>query len=169
MANQQVNITIRALDKTKKGFGSAAKGLRSLAGSVLNMKTAIVGAVGAGGFGALIQSSINAGDELAKTADKLGVTTEALAGLRHAAELTGVSTGTMDMAMQRFTRRAAEAAKGTGEAKGALRELGIDAESIVRLPLDEQMNVVADAMAGVESQSDKVRLAMKLFDSEGVA
>ena len=169
MANQQVNITIRALDKTKKGFGSAAKGLRSLAGSVLNMKTAIVGAVGAGGFGALIQSSINAGDELAKTADKLGVTTEALAGLRHAAELTGVSTGTMDMAMQRFTRRAAEAAKGTGEAKGALRELGIDAESIVRLPLDEQMNVVADAMSGVESQSDKVRLAMKLFDSEGVA
>jgi hypothetical protein len=169
MANQQVNITIRALDKTKKGFGSAAKGLRSLAGSVLNMKTAIVGAVGAGGFGALIQSSINAGDELAKTADKLGVTTEALAGLRHAAELTGVSTGTMDMAMQRFTRRAAEAAKGTGEAKGALRELGIDAESIVRLPLDEQMNVVAEAMSGVESQSDKVRLAMKLFDSEGVA
>ena len=169
MANQQVNITIRALDKTKKGFGSAAAGLRKLTGSVLNMKTAIVGAVGGAGFGALIQSSINAGDELAKTADKLGVTTEALAGLRHAAELTGVSTGTMDMAMQRFTRRAAEAAKGTGEAKGALRELGIDAESIVRLPLDEQMNVVAEAMSGVESQSDKVRLAMKLFDSEGVA
>lgn len=169
MANQQVNIVIKALDKTKKGFSSATKGLKAITGSVLNMKTAIVGAVGGAGFGALIQSSINAGDELAKTADKLGVTTEALAGLRHAAELTGVSTGTMDMAMQRFTRRAAEAAKGTGEAKGALRELGIDAESIVRLPLDEQMNIVADAMSGVESQSDRVRLAMKLFDSEGVA
>lgn len=169
MANQQVNIVIRALDKTKKGFGSAAKGLKAITGSVLNMKTAIVGAVGAGGFGALIKSSINAGDELAKTADKLGVTTEALAGLRHAADLTGVSTGTMDMAMQRFTRRAAEAAKGTGEAKGALRELGIDAESIVRLPLDEQMNVVADAMQGLDTQADKVRIAMKLFDSEGVA
>jgi len=169
MADQNVNITIRALDKTKKGFASVTGGLKRVAGSVLNMKTAIVGAVGAGGFGALIQSSINAGDELAKTADKLGVTTQALAGLRHAAELTGVSTGTMDMALQRFTRRAAEAAKGTGEAKGALRELGIDAESIVRLPLDEQMNIVAEAMSGVESQSDRVRLAMKLFDSEGVA
>jgi hypothetical protein len=169
MADQNVNITIRALDKTKKGFASVTGGLKRVAGSVLNMKTAIVGAVGAGGFGALIQSSINAGDELAKTADKLGVTTQALAGLRHAAELTGVSTGTMDMALQRFTRRAAEAANGTGEAKGALRELGIDAESIVRLPLDEQMNIVAEAMSGVETQSDRVRLAMKLFDSEGVA
>ena len=117
----------------------------------------------------LSSHQFNAGDELAKTADKLGVTTQALAGLRHAAELTGVSTGTMDMAMQRFTRRAAEAAKGTGEAKGALQELGLDAESLVRLPLDEQMSQVADAMAGVDSQADKVRLSMKLFDSEGVA
>jgi len=37
------------------------------------------------------------------------------------------------------------------------------------LPLDEQMNVVADAMQGLDSQADKVRIAMKLFDSEGVA
>lgn len=169
MANQTVQIVIKALDKTKSGFGKATAGLKSLAGKVLNLKTAIIGAVGAGGFGALIKSSIDAGDQLAKTADKLGVTTEALAGLRHAAELTGVSTGTMDMAMQRFTRRAAEAAKGTGEAKGALRELGINAETLTRLPLDEQMNVVADAMQGLDSQADKVRIAMKLFDSEGVA
>lgn len=169
MANKDVLIQIKAVDKTKRAFSGITSALKKVTGSVLNMKTAIVGAVGAGGFGALIKSSINAGDELAKTADKLGVTTEALAGLRHAADLTGVSTGTMDMAMQRFTRRAAEAAKGTGEAKGALRELGIDAESIVRLPLDEQMNVVADAMQGLDTQADKVRIAMKLFDSEGVA
>jgi hypothetical protein len=169
MANKDVLIQIKAVDKTKRAFSGITNTLKKVTGSVLNMKTAIVGAVGAGGFGALIKSSINAGDELAKTADKLGVTTEALAGLRHAADLTGVSTGTMDMAMQRFTRRAAEAAKGTGEAKGALRELGIDAESIVRLPLDEQMNVVADAMKGLDTQADKVRIAMKLFDSEGVA
>ena len=169
MANQDVRINIKAVDKTKAGFSGVSKGLKKVTGAVFSMKNAIVGAVGAAGFGALIKASINAGDELAKTADKLGVTTEALAGLRHAAELTGVSTGTMDMALQRFTRRAAEAAQGTGEAKGALQELGINADELVRLPLDQQMNVVADSMAGVKSQSDRVRLAMKLFDSEGVA
>ena len=169
MASQDVSIIIRAFDKTKAGFAGVTRGLKSVSGAVLNVKTALVGTVGAAGFGALIKSSINAGDELAKTADKLGVTTTALAGLRHAAELTGVSTGTMDMALQRFTRRAAEAAQGTGEAKGALQELGINADDLVKLPLDEQMSVVADAMSGVERQSDKVRIAMKLFDSEGVA
>lgn len=169
MANQDVRINIKAVDKTKSAFSGVTKSLKKVSGAVFSMKNALVGAVGAAGFGALIKSSIDAGDELAKTADKLGVTTNALAGLRHAAELTGVSTGTMDMALQRFTRRAAEAAQGTGEAKGALQELGIDADQLVRLPLDEQMNVVAGAMSGVKNQSDKVRLAMKLFDSEGVA
>jgi hypothetical protein len=169
MANQDVRISIKAVDKTKAGFSGVTSGLKKISGAVFNMKNALLGAVGTAGFGALIKSSINAGDELAKTADKLGVTTTALAGLRHAAELTGVSTGTMDMAMQRFTRRAAEAAQGTGEAKGALQELGINAEDLINLPLDQQMSVVADSMAGVQKQSDKVRLAMKLFDSEGVA
>jgi len=169
MANQDVRISIKAVDKTKAGFSGVTSGLKKISGAVFNMKNALLGAVGTAGFGALIKSSINAGDELAKTADKLGVTTTALAGLRHAAELTGVSTGTMDMALQRFTRRAAEAAQGTGEAKGALQELGINAADLVKLPLDQQMSVVANSMAGVEKQSDKVRLAMKLFDSEGVA
>ena len=169
MANQNLNITIRAFDKTSKALSSASKGVRKVGGAVLSAKTAIVGLVGAAGFGALIKQGLAAGDSLAKTADKIGVTTEALAGMRHAAELTGVSTETMDMALQRFTRRASEAAIGTGEAQGALKELGINAEDLVKLPLDKQMEVVADAMGGLSTQSDRVRIAMKLFDSEGVA
>lgn len=169
MANQNLNITIRAFDKTSKALSSASAGVRKVGGAVLSAKTAIVGLVGAAGFGALIKQGLAAGDSLAKTADKIGVTTEALAGMRHAAELTGVSTETMDMALQRFTRRASEAAIGTGEAKGALKELGINAEELVKLPLDVQMEQVADAMGGLSTQSDRVRIAMKLFDSEGVA
>ena len=169
MANQNLNITIRAFDKTSKALSSASKGVRKVGGAVLSAKTAIVGLVGAAGFGALIKQGLAAGDSLAKTADKIGVTTEALAGMRHAAELTGVSTQTMDMALQRFTRRASEAAIGTGEAKGALKELGINAEDLVKLPLDKQMEVVADSMGELSTQSDRVRIAMKLFDSEGVA
>jgi hypothetical protein len=169
MANQNLNITIRAFDKTSKALSTATAGLRKVGGAVLSAKTAIVGLVGAAGFGALIKQGLAAGDSLAKTADKIGVTTEALAGMRHAAELTGVSVETMDMALQRFTRRASEAAIGTGEAKGALQELGINAKELVKLPLDKQMEVVADAMGGLGTQADRVRIAMKLFDSEGVA
>ena len=166
---ENVNITIRAFDKTKKGFGSATKGLKAIAGSVFSLRTALVGVAGAAGFGLLVKSSLNATDSLAKTAAKIGTTTEALGALRYAADLTGVSTQTMDMALQRFTRRTAEAAAGTGEAKGAIKELGINAQELNRMPLDKRMIVLADAFEKVESESDRLRLAFKLFDSEGAA
>jgi hypothetical protein len=75
----------------------------------------------------------------------------------------------MDMALQRFTRRTAEAAAGTGEAKGAIKELGINAQELNRMPLDKRMIVLADAFENVKSESDRLRLAFKLFDSEGAA
>jgi hypothetical protein len=166
---ENVSIVIRAFDKTKKGFGSATKGIASIAKSVVSLRSALILVGGAAGFGYMVKSSLNATDALKKTADKIGTTTEALGGLRYAAQITGVATNTMDMALQRFTRRTAEAAKGTGEAKGAIKELGINAKELNRMPLDERMLVLADAFGGVSNESDKLRLAFKLFDSEGAA
>lgn len=175
MAQQDVKFRITAHNATAKAFNSVNRGLRSvvkasapIAGTMTKWGLATATAA-AGATAALVKMRMSAVDNLAKTADKLGVTTEALAGLQHAAEISGVSTETMNMALQRMTRRVAEAAMGTGEAKGALEELNINADALAKLPLDQQMNVVADAMQGVEKQSDRVRLAMKLFDSEGVA
>ena len=169
MAKQNLSIVISAFDKTAKGLGSATRGIKAVAGAALNLKTALLGVAGVAGFGLVVKSSLQTTDQLAKTARKIGTTTEALSRMRYAAELTGVSTATMDMALQRFTRRTAEAAKGTGEAKGALRELNIDAKAMLNLPLDEQMKELSKAFETVKTPADKVRLAMKLFDSEGVA
>lgn len=156
------------LDKTKKGLGSLSKNIKGVASSVFSLKTAFVGLAGASAMGFVIKRSLDATDALGKTADKIGVTTEELASMRYAAKLTGVETNTMDMALQRFTRRAAEAALGTGEAKNALKELGIDARKIADMPLTDQMMALSDAFADF-SEADQVRLAMRLFDSEGVA
>jgi len=175
MANANYKVKLTASDQTGKAFQSLnqrmAKVGKSVGASVTSFAkwgTATVAAVGAAGA-AFVKMRMDAVDSIAKTADKLGVATEALVGLQHAAEISGVSTQTMNMALQRMTRRVAEAANGTGEAKDALAELGINAVELQKLPLDKQMNMVADAMQGVGNQSDKVRLAMKLFDSEGVA
>ena len=175
MAQQDVKIKITAYNATAKAFASVNRGLRSvakasapIAGFMTKWGLATATAA-AGASAALVKMRMTAVDNLAKTADKLGATTEALAGLQHAAEISGVSTETMNMALQRMTRRVAEAAMGTGEAKGALEELNLNADALAKLPLDKQKNIVADAMQGVEKQSDRVRLAMKLFDSEGVA
>lgn len=168
MAANSVRIPITALDKTGAAFSSVSKGLANVGVRVAKLGVAF-GTLGVAAGAAIIRSQMQTIDALGKTADKIGVATEALSAMHHAANLTGVATSTMNMGLQRFTRRVSEAARGTGEAKGALRELNIDAKELMQLPLDKQMGVVADSLNNLDSQFDRVRLAQKLFDSEGVA
>lgn len=165
----------KAQKQTKKSAGSMAKdakaafsSMRENAAQAAKYVTAAAAAMGTLAA-ATIRTQGQVIDQLAKTSDKLGVNIEELQALRYAAELTGVSQQTLDMALQRMTRRLAEAAQGTGEAKDALKELGLDAQALANMSPDEQFRAIADAMEGVTNQGDRVRLAMRLFDSEGVA
>ncbi|SEG20267.1 hypothetical protein [Marinobacterium lutimaris] len=162
---------VAELDKTRKkanGWGDVMEG---------TAKGVAIGitAVGAAAAGTsvyllgMVNDNAAVIDSLAKTSDKLGVTTQALQQLRYQGELSGVAMGTTDMALQRMTRRVAEAAQGTGEAKDAIKELGLSAADLARMSPDQQFYAIAEAMKAVENQGDRVRLAMKLFDSEGVA
>jgi hypothetical protein len=151
-----------------KGLGRQAELLRT---GIRTLGGALIGVTTVGGLGALIDRSISAADAIGKTADKIGVGVEALQELRFAAKASGVEQQTLDMALQRFTRRAAEAAQGTGEAKDALAQLGIalrDQSGNLRRS-EDLLGDVADAFARIEDPAERVRLAFKLFDSEGVA
>jgi len=169
MANQNLNFTITAKDLTRGTFRKLNQSLGLVRKALFNFKVGLTAVAGAAGIGLLVKSSLQSIDTLGKTATKLGVTSQALQKLRYASNLAGVETRTVDMAVQRFTRRLSEAANNTGEAKDALKELGLNAKELAKQPLDKQMLKLADAFDNVQSSGDKVRLAFKLFDSEGVA
>lgn len=116
-----------------------------------------------------VRGQMLAVDAAEKTAERLGLTTDRLIELDLAARRTGVGTQTLAMALQRMVRRVSEAAQGTGEAQTALEELGLDAAALARLSPDQQFHAIAGAMQSVANRGDQVRLAMRLFDSEGVA
>ena len=168
MASENLNIVIKAVDKTKRSFRAVTMGLNAIKKVAFSMQTALI-ALGVAGFGFLIKKSLESTDALGKMADKIGIGTAELGGLRHAAELTGIASNTLDMGLQRMVRRISEAAAGSGEAKAALIELGLSANALNKLAPDQQFKAIADAMEGVTQQGEKVRLAMRLFDSEGVA
>jgi lambda family phage tail tape measure protein len=151
-----------------KGLGHQAELLRT---GIRTLGGALIGVTTVGGLAALVDRSISAADAIGKTADKIGVGMEALQELRFAAKASGVEQQTLDMALQRFTRRAAEAAQGTGEAKDALAQMGIalrDQSGNLRRS-EDLLADVADAFAQIDDPAERVRLAFKLFDSEGVA
>ena len=108
-------------------------------------------------------------EELYNTSVKLGESSLALMSLRKAADEVGAGSATLDMSLQRMTRRISEATLGSGEAVGALKELGLVAGELTVLSPHEALERIAVAMDGVKNNADKTRIAMKLFDSEGVA
>jgi len=175
-ANQVIKVIFEGVDQTskavknvKKGLGDTDKAIGNLKRSLGGMTGALAAAAGAAGFGLMARNALQTADALGKTSQKLGVTSSELFKFQTQAELAGISTDTANMALQRFVRRTAEAAQGTGEAKNALIELGISAEDIQKLPLSERMKVLADAFKGVKNPADRLRLAFKLFDSEGAS
>ena len=154
----------RASSSLRRGAGELRQSANQFAkwGAAAAAAAAVAGA-------AIYKSTSRTIDQLAKTSDRLGIATDRLSELRFAAEQTGVAANTLDMGLQRMTRRISEAAQGAGEAKDAIKELGLDAQALARMSPDQQFRQIAEAMQGVSNQGDRVRLAMRLFDSEGVA
>tara|TARA_R110001606_G_scaffold381526_1_gene542782 strand:- start:4092 stop:5888 length:1797 start_codon:yes stop_codon:yes gene_type:complete len=114
-------------------------------------------------------AAIKSADQLGKTAAKLGVSVETLGAYRFAAERAGITTRNLDTSIQRFTRRMAEAGRGTGVLKDAFGELGIELrnnDGSLRSN-EEVLRDYADAIKNAESPSERLRLAFQAFDTEG--
>ena len=169
-------IRIKAIDSTKAAFDKVTKGLKGI-GSVAGKASMGVAKVGvaataaATALAALVKVNVDFMDKLGKTADKLGIEVEFLQAMRFAAEQTGVKVEALDMGLQRFIRRASEAARGTGEAKRAFEILGIqltDNNGNLR-DVRDLFFEVADGIQNTKIAADRVFLSFKFFDSEGVA
>ncbi|WP_083024963.1 hypothetical protein [Vreelandella lionensis] len=137
--------------------------------AVLRRAAAPIAGIFAGMFAAnTLQGQINWADQLHKTNLRIGASTEALSQYNYVANLSGVEFNQLTTAWQRQTRRIAEAAQGTGVAVAALDRLKLSAQELNQLAPEEQFERIAEAMQGVESSSERVRLAQQLWDSEGV-
>lgn len=135
----------------------------------LGRRTLIAGGAAAAGIFGIANSTATLGDNVAKSADKMGIGIGALQELRYAAERSGVSTQKLDSSTERFVKRLGEARQGSGAAAKAYEQLGLDADQLAELTPDAALGVVADRLAQVESHTDKVALAAQFFGREGVA
>lgn len=162
------NTVLTAKDKTAAAFKSVGNSAAAATVKIAKIGAAFATAGVAAGI-ALTKMSMANVDALAKVSDRLGIATQSLAGLQHAANLAGVESATLEKSLVKLAVGVSDAADGTGIAKDAFIELGLSAALLEKMPIDQQMLKVADAMQGVELQADKVRLATELFGARGVA
>lgn len=164
---EEIVFKIIGKDSSKAAFKGLSSSLKGLIG--VGLKASAVITAKGGAIFLLTKKIAEADDRVAKFSSRIGVATSELSQYQFVAGQSGIATEQFNMATQRMTRRVSEAAKNTGEAVGALRELNIDAKTFQNLPLGEKMNVLSDRMGELTSDSDRLRLAFKLFDSEGTA
>lgn len=138
--------------------------------SLVALGTALVTGVVVRGIARFIGGQIEIADHINDTSERIGVSTTALQELGHAATLAGVQTGELEGSLQRFVRNIGEAAQGAGPAADTFRELGINVRDAAgnALPAEAVLGQVAEAMAGAESQADRVRIAFDLFGRGGI-
>ena len=149
----------RYLKTTKSSFSKLSTGV----GSFLK-KGALMAGVATGaavGIGYLVKRNLEAADAIAKTADGIGISTDALQIYRKQADLSGMSTQMFDKSIGAFAVRMGKLALETGtlhtyfsKTNSLLKDQLLAAGSV-----DDQYNIFMETLAGVKSHTEALAMA----------
>lgn len=171
MTDHRLEIVLAGKDATQKAFKSATARIKGFTKSVFNMRNAMVGAAGMAGMGYLIDRSIDVADSIAKTADSVGVSTDALQKYRYIAERSGVQTNKLDQSFKKFASRLSDLETGSGPLINRLE--GVNDETLEMIKnsnsTSEALDIVFQQMQKYEGQTDQMRIATAAFGREQAA
>ncbi|WP_219831103.1 phage tail tape measure protein [Paracoccus bogoriensis] len=165
MASSRLIGRMRAvlgLDDTEfqRGVRGAEASLQRM-GRRLTVAGAAFSAAGAG-IALAIRGQLNAADQMTKDAQKIGIPVDDLSRLAHAADMSGVSMGSLQTAVGRLSRQIAST-------PDRFRKLGIaveDAQGNLR-PTADVLSDVAQVLSEMPDGAEKTALAMELMGRGG--
>lgn len=154
------------------GMTRVEKRLDAFAGVAKRFAGTASGLIGVSiGFDAIrssVDAAIQRGDEVDRLAERMKTTAENVSQLQFIARQSDIAVQSMLGSIDTFTKNIGMAAQGTGRARRALKELNIEASDLVALPLDQQLDLIADRVAAIENPTKQTTIAMQLFGSADV-
>ncbi|MBA2881836.1 hypothetical protein HNR65_002167 [Desulfosalsimonas propionicica] len=165
MADHRLQIVLAGKDASQRAFRSVTSRIKGLTKSVFNMRNATVAAAGAAGIGYMIKRNLEAADAIAKTADSVGISTDALQEYRYMAERSGVATATLDKGIGAFTKRLGELKNESGALYSYLKKNneGLVEQLKATRTTDEALQVFLSSLADVENQSARTAMSAAAF------
>ena len=147
-----------AAKKMNTGLSKVTKGLKTM--SVVTIAAAASAAL-------LTKKIFNVADNIAKTADALGIGTTALQEFQFAAKIAGVETTQLDVGLRYLVKSVGDAKLGTGELTTALKgnNDALLAQLTSAKSVEEQFKIAMNAIRNTANATDKAALSMKLFGS----
>ncbi len=140
-----------------------------LLGGMVKRVGLLGGAAAVGGVATLAHTHARAADDLAKSARRAGITAQAYAELRHAADLAGVSGGDFGKAIEKATRSVGEAKAGTGALYTLLRKTSPAFLRQVQATESstDALNLLIRAMGQIEDPGRRAAFAAAAFGRSG--
>jgi len=182
LAEKKVNVRLAAVggklvkaefegigNAAKRGFGKASREVEvanaKLAKFARRAKIAagIMAAAAVSAGVSMVRSSLQTIDEQAKLAASLGTTTASMQVLARAADLAGVSQGEVEQATIMMTKSLSQAAQGTGPAVKALQQLHLSATDLAKLPIDQKLTKIQDAIQQYIPAAQRAAVASQIF------
>jgi hypothetical protein len=167
---ERTEFIISAQDQTAAAFRSVEAGLGRLNSAMGGMLGQIAALTSAAGFGALIKSQIDFGDQLSKTSQKLGIAVEDLSAYQYAAKLSDVSNEQLTAGLSRLAKAMQDAAANpASQTAQAFRALGVsvtDAAGNLR-PLNTVLEEVSRRFEETRDGTNKTAMAIQLFGRSG--
>jgi hypothetical protein len=140
------------------GFHSAMKGAAAAVGIFVAATAAIY---------KVVDSTTERIDNMAKSAERLGVSLEAFQGLGFAAKIGNSDIETLTAGMTKLARSVDTSVHSANNSGDAFARLGLKASDLQKLSLDKQYIAVADAMSNVANAGEKIALSQALFGKGG--
>lgn len=167
MAKPTVSTTFTAVNKMTgpiKKMGASVKGFARSSAIAFG---AVVGATGAVVAG--VNKFAEAGDEIAKTSRKIGLSAEALQELRFAADRSGVSSEAFTTALEKMNKNVGDLRAGTGTLTTLLNKSNKALAEQLKLAdsNDEAFTMLIDEISKIENPMDRAALAQAAFGRAG--
>lgn len=156
----KARVIIEAQRRGEGAFTSFNADLGKLA-----QRAAVVGAAAAAALAVVTKNAFENIDALAKEADILSIATDKLAGFQLGARLAGVDNEQLNKALERQRKTIFDASNGLSTATRALDLLGLKADDLIKLGLDEQFLTITDALSKVENATVRGGIAADIFGS----
>jgi hypothetical protein len=153
----------KALAGAKRKVANFGKGIET-AGKSLMKAGAVMAAPVIGSLAAFTRY----GDDVAKTARRLGLTTEAVSELGYAATITGADAKTFEKAFKGMSRVVFDAKRELQDAEDTLEAAGVKLEELDKLTPEQQFLLLADRIGKMENATLKAAVAQRVFGRAGM-
>ena len=164
-----IGTAMSAVGNRLKYFGT---GLSTFGRGVMTYGSKMMAFAGMGlaGVTYVTKRFIDLGDALNKMSARTGATVEWLSAMSFGAERSGATIEALEQAIRKLNKAIAEAQNGNRTPYEVFRRLRIDPSSMEFRSMDAgaQFELVARRLNEVQSQAEKTRLAMALFEEGGV-